>query len=151
MALSYTLAIGCLVWVFHDYDFSDLLRRLATMNLLLVAMAIICDVLSFVCQGLRWRLLLRPFGSISILRTTQAIYSGMFVNEVLPMKLGELLRAYLISRWTSVKLGTVATSIVIERLFDGLWLAVAFVVTHDFRTIAAPTDRSRRCATVLSS
>jgi len=127
IAMSYTLAIACLVWVFHDYDFSDLIRRMATVNPLLVAMAIICDVLSFVCQGLRWRLLLRPFGSISVFRTTQAIYSGLFINEVLPMKLGELLRAYLISRWTSVKLGSVLTSILIERLFDGFWLVVAFV------------------------
>jgi uncharacterized protein (TIRG00374 family) len=132
MALSYALAIACLVWVFHDYDFSDLLRRVVTLNPLLVAMAIICDVLSFVCQGLRWRLLLKPFGSISVLRATQAIYSGMFVNEVLPMKLGELLRAYLVSRWTSVKLATVATSVVIERLFDGFWLATAFVMTMIF-------------------
>jgi uncharacterized protein (TIRG00374 family) len=132
MALSYALAIACLVWVFYDYDFTDLLRRVAAMNLLLVMMAIICDVLSFVCQGWRWRLLLRPFGSISVLRATQAIYTGMFVNQLLPMKLGELLRAYLVSQWTSVKLGTVATSIVIERLFDGFWLAAAFVVTMIF-------------------
>jgi uncharacterized protein (TIRG00374 family) len=132
IALSYALAIACLVWVFHDYDFSDLLRRVASMNLLLVAMAITCDALSFVCQGLRWRRLLQPFGSISVLHATQAIYSGMFVNEVLPMKLGELLRVYLISRWTFVKLGTVATLIVIERLFDGFWLVTAFVLTMIF-------------------
>lgn len=132
IALSYALAIACLFWVFHDYDFSYLLRRIASMNLLLVAIAITCDALSFVCQGLRWRLLLRPFGSISVLRATQAIYSGMFVNEVLPMKLGELLRAYLITRWTSLKLGTVAASIVIERLFDGFWLVTAFMLTMIF-------------------
>ena len=101
MALSYALALACLIWVFHNYDFSDLFRRIVKMNLLLVAIAIISDVLSFVCQGLRWQLLLRPFGSVSLLHTTQAIYSGMFANEVLPLKLGELLRGYLISRWTS--------------------------------------------------
>ena len=130
--LSYTFGFVCLVWVFHDYDFGDLLGRVAKMNLLLVTMAIICGVLSFVCQGLRWQLLLRPFGSISILRTTQALYTGMFVNQVLPLKLGELLRGYLISRWTAVKLSQVATSIVIERLFDGFWLVAGFVVTMTF-------------------
>lgn len=132
MTLSYALAIACLVWVFHDYDFSDLLKRVATMNFLLVGMAIIFDFSSFVIQGFRYQLLLRPFGSISVLRATQAIYSAMFVNEVLPMKLGELLRAYLISRWTSVKLGTVASSIFIERLFDGFWLVAGFMVTMIF-------------------
>jgi hypothetical protein len=102
------------------------------MNPYWVVAAILCDVLSYLCQGLRWRLLLHPFDSVSVLKTIRAIYAGMFVNEVLPMKLGELLRAYLISRWTDVKLGTVATSIVIERLFDGFWLVAGFLLTMIF-------------------
>lgn len=130
--LSYTLGFACLIWVFHNYDFSGLLRRVAAMDPYWVLAAILCDALSFVCQGLRWRLLLQPFGSISVLETTQAIYAGLFVNEVLPMKLGEVLRAYLISRWTAVKLGRVAISIVIERLFDGFWMVAGFVLSMIF-------------------
>ncbi len=127
--LGYTLGVVCLVWVFHNYDFGDLLRRVAAMNPYWVVAAIVCDVLSYVCQGLRWRLLLRPFGSISILQSTQAIYAGLFVNEMLPMKLGEFVRAYLVSRWMSVKLGSVAASILVERLCDGVWLATGIAVT----------------------
>jgi uncharacterized protein (TIRG00374 family) len=127
--LGYTLGLACLVWVFHNYDFGDLLRRVAAMNPYWVVAAIFCDVLSYVCQGLRWRLLLRPFGSISILRSTQAIYAGLFVNEMLPMKLGEFVRAYLVSRWMSLKLGSVAASILVERLCDGVWLATGIAVT----------------------
>jgi uncharacterized protein (TIRG00374 family) len=129
MTLSYTLAIACLLWVFFDYDFNDLLKRVAAMNLLLAATAITLDILSFVGQGYRCQVLLRPFGSISILRATQVLYVGVFINEVLPMKLGELMRAYLIFRWTTVKPDKVAGSIFIERLFDSVWLVSAFVVT----------------------
>lgn len=127
--LSYALGFVCLVWVFHNYDSGDLLRRVAAMNPYWVVAAIICDVLSYLCQGLRWRLLLRPFASISVLRATQAIYAGLFVNEMLPMKLGELVRAFLVSRWMSVKLGSVAASILVERLCDGLWLALGIALT----------------------
>ncbi len=122
-ALGYALAAACLVWVLHDYDFRDLFGRVAAMNLWLVAAAVLCDVLSYVCQGARWRLLLRPFGSLSVGRATQAVYAGLFTNEVMPMKPGEVVRAYLVSRWMSVRLGTVAASILVERLFDGVWLA----------------------------
>ena len=122
-ALVYALAAACLVWVLHDYDVRDLVRRVAAMNLWLVAAAVLCDVLSYVCQGARWRLLLRPFGSLSVGRATQAVYAGLFTNEVMPMKPGELVRAYLVWRWTSVRLGAVAASILVERLFDGVWLA----------------------------
>ena len=126
---SYTLGFVCLFWVFHNYDFSDLLRRVAAMNPYWVAAAIVCDVLSYVCQGLRWRLLLRPVGSISIMRSTQAIYAGLFVNEMLPMKLGELVRAFLVSRWTSIKISSIGASILVERLCDGVWLATGIALT----------------------
>lgn len=131
-ALGYALALACLVWVFHDLDFGDLLRRVAAMNLYWVAAAILCDVLSYVCQGARWRLLLRPLGEVSVLRSAQAIYAGLFVNEVLPMKAGELVRALLISRWMSVSLGSVAASILVERLCDGVWLAAGVVLVTLF-------------------
>lgn len=126
--LSYAIGFVCLVWVFHNYDFGDLLHRVAAMNPYWIVAAVLCDVLSYVCQGLRWRLLLRPFGSISVLRSTQAVYAGLFVNETLPMKLGELVRAFLVSRWMSVKLGSVAASILVERLCDGVWLAIGIAL-----------------------
>ena len=131
-ALGYALGAACLVWVLHDYDFHDLLRRVAGMNLWLVAAAVFCDVLSYVCQGARWRLLLRPFGSISVWRCTQAVYAGLFTNEVAPMKPGDLVRAYLVSRWMNVRLVTVAATILVERLFDGVWLAAASLVAVIF-------------------
>lgn len=128
-ALGYTLAAVCLYWVLRDLDLRELLHRVAEMDLFWVAAAIFFDVLSYICQGLRWKLLLRPVGKITVLRTTQAIYAGLFVNEMLPMKLGEIVRAYLISRWTSAKLSSVVPSILLERLFDGVWLAVGIVIT----------------------
>jgi len=126
--LGYALGCVCLVWVFHDYDFGDLLWRVAAMNPYWVAAAILCDVLSYLCQGMRWQLLLRPLGRVSVLRSTQAIYAGLFVNEMLPMKLGELVRAFLISRWMPAKLGSVAASILVERLCDGVWLAAGIAL-----------------------
>jgi uncharacterized protein (TIRG00374 family) len=128
-ALGYTVAAVCLYWVLRDLDLRELLRRVAEMDLFWVAAAILFDVLSYLCQGLRWKLLLRPVGRITVLRTTQAIYAGLFVNEMLPMKLGEIVRAFLISRWTSAKLSSVVPSILLERLFDGVWLAVGIVIT----------------------
>ncbi len=130
--LGYALAAVCLVWVFHDYDFSELLRRVAAMNPYWVAAAILCDILSYLCQGMRWQLLLRPLGRVSVLRSTQAIYAGLFINEMLPMKLGELVRAFLVSRWMPAKLGSVAASILIERLCDGVWLAAGIALTIMF-------------------
>jgi uncharacterized protein (TIRG00374 family) len=103
-----------------------------------VALAVVCDVLSYVCQGARWRLLLKPLGKLSTLRATQAIYAGLFTNEILPMRLGELVRAYLVSRWTAAKFVAVIPSMVVERLFDTLWLVVGMGLTATL--VPLPTD-----------
>ena len=130
--LGYSLAAVCLYWVLRDLSLRELLHRVAEMDLFWVGAAILFDVLSYICQGLRWKLLLRPVGRITVLGTTQAIYAGLFVNEMLPLKVGEIVRAFLVSRWTSVKLSSIVPSILLERLFDGVWLAVGIVITIVF-------------------
>jgi len=128
-AFGYLLAGAGLVWVLYDIKFEKLLGYLSNINWWWIATAIICDVLSYTCQGLRWRLLLQPVARVSTLQTTQAIYAGLFTNEVLPMRLGELVRAYMVARWAEAKFITIIPSMVVERLIDGVWLAVLFAMT----------------------
>jgi glycosyltransferase 2 family protein len=127
--LGYLLAAAGLAWVLYDTQFEKLLGHLTDINWWWVALAIVCDVLSYTFQGLRWKLLLRPVGRIPTLRSTQAIYAGLFTNEVLPMRLGELVRGYLVSHWAATKFITVIPSMVVERLFDGVWLALGVGLT----------------------
>lgn len=137
-ALGYIVALVCLVWVFHDVRMAQILQNMTAINWWWIALAILCDILGFVSQGLRWQLLLRPVGDVSVIQTTQAIYAGLFISEVLPMRFGELARAYLVSRWISAKFSSTIPSILIERLFDGVWLALAIGLTAIF--IPLPRD-----------
>jgi uncharacterized protein (TIRG00374 family) len=128
-AFSYLLAVACLVWVFHDIHVGRLLRSMTTIHWWWVALAIVFDILTYICQGARWRLLLRPVGDVTVLRATQAIYVGLFTNEILPMRFGEFVRAYLASRWVSIEFSSVIPSMIVERLLDGVWLALAVGLT----------------------
>lgn len=125
----YAIAVLCLIWVFHDIEIKELTRSIAAINWWWVAGAVFLDILSYVFQGLRWSLLLHPIGRISTFRATQAIYAGLFVNEILPMRLGEILRIYLISRWAPARFAAVVPSILVERFFDAIWLTLAFGIT----------------------
>lgn len=117
-------AVG-LLWVLHDLELGQLTQQVTHIQWRWMLLAIAFDVLSYVSQGIRWRLLLKPVGNVSTLRATQAIYAGLFTNELLPMRMGELVRAYLVSRWTAAKFIAVLPSIVVERCFDSLWVVVA--------------------------
>ncbi len=128
-AVGYFVAAACVIWVFHDVRFGELFREIQLMNWWLVALAVGFDILSYVCQGWRWSLLLHPKGRLSVLQATRAIYAALFVNEILPMRVGEVLRIYLASRWLAVDFTSIVSSVLVERFFDGIWLALAAAAT----------------------
>jgi len=130
--IGYLLAISGLVWVLHDVHPGTMFASMRRIRWIWVVPAVLFDVLSYVCQGIRWRYLLRPVGTASVLQATQAIYAGLLTNEVVPLRVGELVRAYLVSRWTGVRFLSVVPSIAAERLFDGVWLAIAIGITAMF-------------------
>lgn len=120
------MAAACFVWVFHDVRWTELFPQVKMMTWWLLLPAIAADIGSYVTQGARWSLLLRPMGRLSILKTTQAIYAALFTNEVLPLRVGEVLRGYLASRWTSLPMTPILSSILVERFLDGVWMVLAF-------------------------
>jgi uncharacterized protein (TIRG00374 family) len=135
--VGYGIAVACLVWLFYDLDWGRLAADMAGIHWGWVALAIVFDILSYLCQGWRWELLLRPLGRLSPVRTTQAVYAGLFTNEILPMRVGEILRAYLVSQWLRVRFSDVIPSLVVERFFDGVWLAACVGITAIFIELPA--------------
>jgi glycosyltransferase 2 family protein len=127
--LGYLLAAVFLAWVFHGIEFGRLFDNVTRISWPLVALGLLFDVLSYICAGWRWHLLLRPVGRVGFFRTTQAIYAGLFLNEVLPMRVGELARAYLVSRWLRTEVLRVVPSMALERLSEGIWLSVGIGLT----------------------
>ncbi len=120
------VSAGALYWTFHNVELSAVARDLAATSWGWVPLAALADLFVYVWQSWRWNLLLAPVARIPLWRSIRAIYVGLFVNEVLPMRPGELLRAYLQARWSRLPLSVSLSSVVIERFFDGVWL---FVVT----------------------
>jgi len=137
-ALGYLFALVCLIWVFHDIRFGELVQTMTKVRWEWVGLAIVFDILSYISQGIRWRLLLKTKGDISTLRATQAIYAGLFTNEILPLRIGELVRAYLVSRWLSSEFFSIIPSMAVERLFDSVWLALAIGLVAFF--VPLPKD-----------
>ena len=122
--LGYLIALACLIWVFHGIHAERLLQQVKSIHWGWIILAVFFDTFSYYAQGLRWELLLRPRGKISTLKTTQAIYIGLFTNEIVPLRAGELVRAYLVSRWIPTGFFSVIPSMITERLSDGIWLAI---------------------------
>jgi glycosyltransferase 2 family protein len=125
LAAGWLLAILSLLWIFHDVHPRAFRQEMLSIRWIWVVPAVVFDIASYFCQGIRWGLILRPVARITPLRATQAIYAGLFTNEIFPMRLGEVVRSLLVSRWCGAGMASVFPSIAIERLFDALWLTIA--------------------------
>jgi len=129
LILTYLASLGCLVWTLRDARLGELKDDLLTMNWWWLGIAVIADISVYCWQALRWALVLRPVEQVSFRKCIRAIYVGLFANEVLPFRAGEILRCYLISRWTKLPFSVAISSALIERIFDGIWLCLCLVLT----------------------
>jgi uncharacterized protein (TIRG00374 family) len=131
-ALGYALSIACLAWVVHGYDWHDFLQEVRDVDWRWISLGVVFDLAVYVCHGWRWDLVLSPIRRLPFWRTVQAIYIGLFANEILPLRSGELIRGYLLAHWNGMHLSVVLASEAIERLMDGIWMLGAFLLATSF-------------------
>lgn len=115
-------SLALLVWALRDVTFGDLKEDLATIDYAWVVFAVTIEVGVYLFQAVRWRLVFRPVVSLSFRRTARAIFVGLFCSEVMPFRGGEAVRCFLVTRWTKLPFSVSMASVLIERVFDGLWL-----------------------------
>lgn len=125
-------SLGILIWVLRDVNLSELWGEVRRMHWGWVALAAIADILVYVVQAWRWSILLKPVSEIPVMRSVRAIYVGLYANEVLPFRSGEVIRCYLQSRWGHLPFSVVLSSAVIERIFDGIWLVLYLSIVVQF-------------------
>jgi hypothetical protein len=118
LILGYSLSIGCLIWVLHDFHIVQAMKELSNVNWKWVLVGMGFDVLSYGMQALRWKFLLTPFKKVPLTHAIRAVYAGLFANLVFPLRPGELLRCYLISDSEDISIGRVLGSVGVERLID---------------------------------
>ena len=104
-------------------DRGELWHALRTANYLYLAPAIVLYFVGQWFRALRWQYLLSPIARISTVRLYPVIIIGYLANNVLPARLGELIRAvYLARREEEVSIPASVATLSIERLYDGLTL-----------------------------
>jgi uncharacterized membrane protein YbhN (UPF0104 family) len=126
--LSFGLAILCLAWVIREIDLGQLWKQILDLHPGWLSLAVICDLLAYLAQGLRWRLLLTSVGNVPTFTATKVLFAGLFVSEVLPFRPGEALRVWLAAREMSLSPAALAPSVIVERLIDGVWMALGLLL-----------------------
>lgn len=129
LILTLLVSVACLVWWVNGVSWSELWVDIRDLDWRWVAIAAISDVLIYFVQGWRWILLLLPVAPVSPWASVGAIFVGLFTNEVLPLHAGELVRCFLMARWSKIPISVTLASALIERIFDGVLLIAGLFFT----------------------
>ena len=103
-------------------DLGGMLKALAEANYLFVAPAVGLYLVSLLFRSLRWQTLLRHMRLIKVTRLYPAVIVGYMANNLLPMRMGELVRSYYVGEREGISKTSALATIFIERLLDALTL-----------------------------
>lgn len=128
--LSFLIAFAILGIVLSrmNVEASSILARLANADLRWYALAFAIYYITFPLRGLRWLRLLRNAGFESdhgirlpsLVSISEIIMLSWFANCIVPAKLGDMYRAYLLKRASGASLSMTVGTILAERIIDTL-------------------------------
>jgi glycosyltransferase 2 family protein len=123
---------------FYRVQLGAVSAALAGADPLWVAAAMLVYALNLAVRAWRWRVILRPVAAIPFPIVARALLVGYGLNTVMPARLGELFRAEFFKKTYGLSRVWGLTSIVIERLFDGITVVCCLGIGLLFAAAARP-------------
>ena len=77
----------------------------------------------------RWRLFLRPIKRVRPINATSATCIGFMTNSLLPARVGEIIRPYVLHRKEGVAFGHALATVGLARVFDLIGLSILLLIT----------------------
>jgi len=134
--VSFVLGIAILGFAITQLhiDVSESLQVIGRANWIMYGGAVFVYYTLFIYRGTRWRVMLENTGIPraglpSILGLGEIIYLSWFANSIVPAKLGDVYRAYLLRARSGVPFSTGGGTIIAERLLDVIILLGLLAVT----------------------
>ena len=127
VALGAVVSGSCLYFAMRGTDLCGVRDVLAGAQPVWILAGGLAVVASILIRAQRWVQLLRPVGDVGMSAALSATAIGAAATAVLPLRLGELVRPALLGRRTGIGLSPALSSVVLERLFDVLFIVLCFL------------------------
>jgi glycosyltransferase 2 family protein len=131
--LSLAISGAALAHVFYSINISKVLNEIAHCDPIYLALAILMVIGHLWIRALRWKFFL-PGGSQRHKDScsTKLLFDGLgvsnFCNYLLPLRSGELIRAWFVSRNSTLTIPEAVSTVVVERLFDLIVVLLSFTL-----------------------
>jgi uncharacterized protein (TIRG00374 family) len=109
-------------------DWREAWQKTREANLAWLAAAILVTLQTYVIRSWRWVVLLRPIGRASFRTSFRTTVIGFAASAILPARIGEVLRPYLLARRERLNAASCFATIIVERLLDLVMVVLLFAI-----------------------
>lgn len=137
----FILAVGILAlyFVFHGLEWEKLKEAFGHFQTIWLLPALVLYLIGYVIRGFRWVVLLSPVKKCRFNSLFPTLLIGFMLNNVLPLRLGEFIRAYLNGKKENISGSASLATIILERLFDGLTMVLILTFAIKFGRLPLDT------------
>ena len=138
--LGVAISVIAVALVARSVDLGAAFEALRTADPRWVALLFAFLAVDIVLRAVRWRVLLAPLAAVSFRDTLSSLLVGYLANNVLPARLGEIVRSHDLGERTGVSRSAILGTIVIERIVDTLVvvsIAAAAILVLSVRGVVA--------------
>lgn len=137
--LGLAISLILVAYVFYQTDPAKILASLQQAQYGYLIPGLILYFVGVGVRTLRWHFLLRPVKVISSGALFRTVVIGYMANNVLPARMGEIVRAYILGAQENVSKAATLVTIVVERIFDGLTMLMFIVAASLWLNFADET------------
>lgn len=127
--IGYTLSILFVILLVYRIDVNSALNTLRSVNIYYLGLVLLVVLIATILRAFRWQIILAKNFKITFLRSLEGIVIGYFSNLILPFRGGEIVRAHYIGVTTKNSTPPIISTVVIERIFDGLSVGTIFIIS----------------------
>ncbi len=123
-AVSLAITVACLWWTLKDVHWEATIASLKSANYLVLLPYLGLLTLIHLFRTLRWGNLLSGIEKVPFKKLNEASAIGFMMLIILPFRLGEFARPFLVAQRSGIRRSAAMTSVVLERIIDGIIIAV---------------------------
>jgi len=140
--LGWLISLVFLYFTFKKIDPVELWTTLKSAQYIWIIPNIGLVMLMMVYRAFRWQIMLDPIKKVSMNDLFASTIIGFMANNILPLRMGEFVRAYSVGRLGNLSRSASFATIVLERIFDIFILLLMLAVILIFRLLPLDPEGS---------
>ncbi|HVZ72550.1 MAG TPA: lysylphosphatidylglycerol synthase transmembrane domain-containing protein [Polyangia bacterium] len=131
IAVSVAMGAVCVYFAARGVDGAAVLAGIRSLHPSTVLLFLATCAVTHLFRAWRWEYLLRPVGvSLPLSRMLPLSSVGFMAILALPVRLGEFVRPYFVTRERDVGMTALLGTVAVERIIDGLLISILFFISY---------------------